>query len=124
MSSNVIYLPGSDTPMSSITSLENKGIGDDSGRMDTLEPRVTKLEADVSEIKATLGRMEPLLIRIETQGQKTAVELAELRGIATGLKDHANGLPKSADLMRIIFWVVGINALATFGSALPTFFKH
>ena len=75
------------------------------------------------EGKATLGRTELLLVRIETQGQKTAVDLARLEGALSGLVNHVNGLPKSADLMKIIFWVVGINALATFGVAVLTFFK-
>jgi len=96
--------------------LEKAVGGSDSGGMDTLEPRVAKLEADVTEIKAALGRMEPLLMRIDTRGQATAVDLAKLEGTVAGLSVLVNGLPKTGDLFKLMLWAIGLTGLA---SALP-----
>lgn len=54
-------------PLSSeaLERLAKRGGGNNSGGMDGLIRRVEGLEKDVGEIKATLGRLEPMIIRID-----------------------------------------------------------
>jgi hypothetical protein len=58
------------------------GGGDDGGMPPDLTVRVDRLERDVADIRATLGRLEPLIVRIDATvpALATKAELERTRG--------------------------------------------
>jgi hypothetical protein len=76
-----------------------------------MEQRVAKLETDANEIKATLGRHEPILTRIDTSTRKLEADVGELKG-------RVAQMPTAWQLLVGIIGIMG----ATFGllkMALP-----
>ena len=97
--------------------VEKDGDGGDSGGMDTLEPRVAKLEADVGEIKLILGRMEPVLSRMDGELRKVGQDVAEMKGrmatFATAtdvaeLKGRVSQLPTVIQMISFVLLILGI----------------
>ena len=72
--------------------------------MDDLIRRVTALEDDMQEVKATLGRMEKMLERIELSVQKGTVEIAELRG-------KVSQMPTSIHLLGFVIAILVASGL-------------
>lgn len=61
----------------------------------SMEARVGRLEEDMRDVKATLGRLEPLMIRIDAQLQATLPHLAtkaDLAEVRTELKSDIAGV--------------------------------
>ena len=69
---------------------------------DGMEARMSALEADTREIKAILGRLEPLLSRMDERMRKLELDVAELKG-------RVSQLPTNVHLIGL---VVGVLALA------------
>lgn len=102
--------------------LQIGGGGSNSGGMSTLEIRVTNLEGHMKVVRDTLGRMEPVLARIDeklnhtaTKQELTAVEAeligrvskveAELVGRVSKIEGIVSQLPST--------WMVWLAVLAT-----------
>jgi hypothetical protein len=68
-----------------------------------VDHRVGRLERDVGDIKATLGRMEPLLIRIDERikDMPTANQFGELKG-------RVSQLPTVWQLCALILSIFGL----------------
>lgn len=102
-------------PLSSeaLERLAKRGGGNDSGGMDGLIRRVEVLEKDVGEIKAALGRLEPMIIRIDATMPflATKADLAEK--------------PGKGYLWTVLAVLVGaIIAAFAAGIALPPLFRQ
>jgi len=81
------------------------------------EDRLGRLEADVAEIKTTLTRLEPLIVRIDAQLPylATKAEVADLRGeLRAGLADK----PSRGYLWGVMAAMVGAQAVALAAAAL------
>jgi hypothetical protein len=98
--------------------LEKKGGGGHDGGMDDVLRRVAALEGDVKDIKATLGRFEPMLVRIDerVKDMPSAKEFGEVKGrvmqLPTGesfgeLKGKLAQVPNWWQLFLFIFTAVG-----------------
>ncbi|MTJ81758.1 MAG: hypothetical protein F8N37_12170 [Telmatospirillum sp.] len=73
LNTNTVYRPDA---------VANGGGGGHDGGMDDVLRRVSAVEGDMKEVKAVLGRMEPLLIRMDERlrDMPTAKEFGELKG--------------------------------------------
>ena len=74
--------------------------------------RVSRLEADMLDVKGVLGRLEPLLVRIDTRVSElpSAVEFGELKGRVSALPTawQLVGIlvAASALIFSLVKWVV------------------
>ena len=85
-----------------LRALESRlGGGDDGGMPPDLAVRVDRLERDVADIRATLGRLEPLIVRIDATvpSLATKAEVERTRGeLATQLAEK----PSKAYLWAVL----------------------
>jgi hypothetical protein len=98
-----------------IVSFPGKLAGDGRGPHDpTMEARVAKLEQDMSEVKATLGRMEPLLIRMDERMNHLATR-AELFASVGDLKTALESKPGRAAMWTMSIALFGLTVAALAG---------
>jgi hypothetical protein len=98
--------------------LAKGGGGGDNGGMDDVLRRITALESDMKEAKAILGRLEPVIVRIDerTKDMPSAKEFGEVKGrvmqLPTGeafgeLKGKLAQVPNWWQMFIFIFAAVG-----------------
>ncbi|MBS7811184.1 hypothetical protein [Roseococcus pinisoli] len=73
---------------------------------DTLE-RLLKLETGVGDIRTTLGRLEPVLNRIDAAGRKLETDVARLDG-------RVSQLPSTLTMIGFVFAVLAAGGVMKF----------
>lgn len=102
-------------------SIDQAGGGGDNGGMDDIPRRVEGLERSMAEVIATLGRLEPMIVRIDerTRDMPSAKEFGEVKGrvmqLPTSesfgeLKGKLSQVPNWWQLFLFIFAAVGGSA--------------
>jgi hypothetical protein len=91
----VVNLDG--TPIDDFQSLESFGGGGHDGGMSELAARVERLEKDVAEVKSILGRMEPVLGRIQS-------DFGEFKG-------RSAAMPTTWQLITLVLAIIGVVAV-------------
>jgi len=93
--------------------------GGGGGTFDDMEQRVAKLESDVGEIKAILGRLEPMIIRIDEQLRHVASSASvealheRMKSVAssdsvTALQEQMKALPSKTFVITTVVAIVGL----------------
>ena len=85
--------------------------------MSDLTRRVETLENDMREVKATLGRLEPMIIRIDEQLRSTLPHLATKAEVADLRTEVRAGLADKPS--KTYMWgVVGVMTAAVFAAVV------
>lgn len=107
---NVVPFSGVRQEREELKHLDSGGGGDDSGGM---EGRLTALEADTRDIKSTLGRLEPVLARVDERvrkvdadGIKTDERLRKIETDLAELKGRVSQLPSTVQLIGFVLAVL------------------
>jgi len=87
------------------TSLVSRG---SSGMDGDLEARVTRLEADVSEIKDTLRRLEPMIVQLLGEMGEFRKEMAKTREDMARLDGRVSQLPTTWTLMVGVVAIISL----------------
>lgn len=84
---------------------EERGLqsGGDGGNSDGMEQRVAKLESDVGEIKGILGRLEPMIIRIDERLGHVASSAS-----VAALQEQMKALPSKGFVITTVVAIVGL----------------
>lgn len=96
--------------------------GGGGGHPPGMEQRVAKLEEGMTDIKVTLGRLEPTLARIDAGVRKLETDAAELKGRITGIEGQIRQLPTALQIVAIIL-AVNAAAITLGGFAIATLRK-
>ena len=80
-----------------------------------MEARVARLEAGLSDIKATLARLEPVLSQVSKDLVDIRTkDLVELKAAAAKLEGHVSQLPSTIQLLGFVLAVPTIAGVTRF----------